>query len=345
MMRTRTIATGAGITGSADCPPAFRRSGNPVPLGLWCCAVSSPAAAPPFGSITHTCKSLTHSHVHSSLAHPCTGLVRPPHALGALARPAPALTHPPACACSSPRLSSLRVDLAPLHPRVATAVAGAITADGWPRRRPQSPPRGCGTSAVRTACDLEEEPRCARYGSTPEGGCSRHVRPHSSSCQASFTPLCSAAAARFAARRLSRSACFAAFLFPNACSERVASRAAVPETPLPGAPATARAAICLATFPRLRSSRASVVSLSHAASSAPSTWATPSARARASPKPVRAAAVSDSSASSLASPCRLAARTGVPRSAATTRRASGVHSLSLLPPSLEPPPRRRCAHT
>jgi hypothetical protein len=25
MMRTRTIATGAGITGSADCPQAFRR--------------------------------------------------------------------------------------------------------------------------------------------------------------------------------------------------------------------------------------------------------------------------------------------------------------------------------
>ena len=46
MMCTRTIATGAGITGSADCPPAFPQSGNPVPLGLWCCAVSSPAAAP-----------------------------------------------------------------------------------------------------------------------------------------------------------------------------------------------------------------------------------------------------------------------------------------------------------
>ena len=46
MMCTRTIATGAGITGSADCPPAFPQSGNPVPLGLWCCAVSSPVAAP-----------------------------------------------------------------------------------------------------------------------------------------------------------------------------------------------------------------------------------------------------------------------------------------------------------
>ena len=46
MMCTRTIATGAGITGNADCPPAFLQSGNPVPLGLWCCAVSSPVAAP-----------------------------------------------------------------------------------------------------------------------------------------------------------------------------------------------------------------------------------------------------------------------------------------------------------
>ena len=36
MMRTRTIATGAGITGSADCPPAFRRSSSLGPLGLWC---------------------------------------------------------------------------------------------------------------------------------------------------------------------------------------------------------------------------------------------------------------------------------------------------------------------
>ena len=46
MMCTRTIATGAGITGSADCPPAFTQSSSLVPLGLWCCAVSSPAAAP-----------------------------------------------------------------------------------------------------------------------------------------------------------------------------------------------------------------------------------------------------------------------------------------------------------
>ena len=45
MMCTRTIATGAGITGSADCPPAFLRSSSLGPLGLWCCAVSSPAAA------------------------------------------------------------------------------------------------------------------------------------------------------------------------------------------------------------------------------------------------------------------------------------------------------------
>jgi hypothetical protein len=39
----------------------------------------------------------------------------------------------------------------------------------------------------------------------------------------------------------------AAFLSPNARSERAASRAAVPETPLPGARAAARAAICRAT--------------------------------------------------------------------------------------------------
>ena len=44
MMCTRTIATGAGITGIADCPPAFVRSSSLGPLGLWCCAVSSPVA-------------------------------------------------------------------------------------------------------------------------------------------------------------------------------------------------------------------------------------------------------------------------------------------------------------
>jgi hypothetical protein len=53
MMCTRTIATGAGITlhppvgiRHADCPPAFVRSSSLGPLGLWCCAVSSPVAAP-----------------------------------------------------------------------------------------------------------------------------------------------------------------------------------------------------------------------------------------------------------------------------------------------------------
>ena len=66
MMRTRTIATGAGITGSADCPPAFLQSGNPVPLGLWCCAVSSPVAAPPCSaqSLTHANRSHTHTFTH-----------------------------------------------------------------------------------------------------------------------------------------------------------------------------------------------------------------------------------------------------------------------------------------
>ena len=86
MMRTRTIATGAGITGSADCPPAFLRSGNPVPLGLWCCAVSSPVAAPGL-TRTHMLTAYTrrlHSTSHSppytlSLAPrpTCSGLVRP----------------------------------------------------------------------------------------------------------------------------------------------------------------------------------------------------------------------------------------------------------------------------
>ena len=238
MMRTRTIATGAGITGSADCPQAFIRR-----------VVSSAGPLALCGLLPRRRSTIRLNHSHMQIAHTLTlSLIPgpsvhrprppPPRSGGTCASRLPALTHPPACACLSPRLPSLRVDLAPLHPRVATAVAGAITADGWPRRRPQSPPRGCGTSAVQTACDLEEEPRYARDGSTPEGGCSRHVRPHSSPCQASLTPLCSAAAARFAARRLSRSACFAAFLFPNACSERVASRAAVPETPLPGAPAS-----------------------------------------------------------------------------------------------------------
>ena len=62
MMRTRTIATGAGITGSADCPPAFLRSGNPVPLGLWYCAVSFPVAAP----------AIRLNHSHMQIAHTLT---------------------------------------------------------------------------------------------------------------------------------------------------------------------------------------------------------------------------------------------------------------------------------
>ena len=52
MMCTRTIATGAGITGSADCPPAFPQSpvsqwlARPGPLGL-SGAVRSPPPPPP----------------------------------------------------------------------------------------------------------------------------------------------------------------------------------------------------------------------------------------------------------------------------------------------------------
>ena len=76
MMCTLTIATEAGITGSADCPPAFTRSSSLGPLGLWCCAVSSPAAAPRLDSITHTCKPLTRSlnrhHVSVPTRHPTT---------------------------------------------------------------------------------------------------------------------------------------------------------------------------------------------------------------------------------------------------------------------------------
>ena len=95
MMRTRTIATGAGITGNADCPPAFVRSGNPVPLGLWCCAVSSPVAAPGL-TRTHMLTAYTrrlHSTSHSppytlSLAPrpTCSGLVRLPPLCSPLAR-------------------------------------------------------------------------------------------------------------------------------------------------------------------------------------------------------------------------------------------------------------------
>ena len=87
MMRTRTIATGAGITGSADCPPAFPQPGNPVPLGLWCCAVSSPVAAPGLTRTymltadTRRLHSMSHSppHTHSllSLTHPMVHLLRP----------------------------------------------------------------------------------------------------------------------------------------------------------------------------------------------------------------------------------------------------------------------------
>ena len=80
MMRTRTIATGAGITGSADCPPAFPRSSSLVPLGLWCCAVSSPVAAP---GLTRTYMRgayiLCHIRRHTdTLTRPiCSGLARP----------------------------------------------------------------------------------------------------------------------------------------------------------------------------------------------------------------------------------------------------------------------------
>jgi len=72
MMRTRTIATGAGITGSADCPPAFVRSSSLGPLGLWCCAVSSPAAAP---GLTRTYMPTAYSRRLHSMPHSCAFII------------------------------------------------------------------------------------------------------------------------------------------------------------------------------------------------------------------------------------------------------------------------------
>ena len=90
MMCTRTIATGAGITGIADCPPAFVRSSSLGPLGLWCCAVSSPAAAPgltrTYMRTAYTRRLPFHAtfaptHRHSLLSFipwpTCSGLARP----------------------------------------------------------------------------------------------------------------------------------------------------------------------------------------------------------------------------------------------------------------------------
>ena len=123
MMCTRTIATGAGITGSADCPPAFPRSGNPVPLGLWCCAVSSPVAAP---GLTRThmltayprrLNSMSHSppFTHSLVPWPiCSGLVCPWRARALRA-------WPPTPACD--RLGSPLINLT--HPRHHVATSGS----------------------------------------------------------------------------------------------------------------------------------------------------------------------------------------------------------------------------
>jgi hypothetical protein len=106
MMCTRTIATGAGITGNADCPPAFLQSGNPVPLGLWCCAVSSPVAAPGLTrtymltAYTRRLHSMSHSssYTHSLVPRPiCSGLVRPLFVRPWLARALRAWPPAPAC--------------------------------------------------------------------------------------------------------------------------------------------------------------------------------------------------------------------------------------------------------
>jgi hypothetical protein len=106
-MCTRMIATGAGITGNADCPPAFRRSGNPVSLGLWCCAVSFAAAAP---GLTRTymltaymrrLHSMPHSPPYTHSLAPPAHMLRPrsppprarPSLTSALARSRPSRQH------------------------------------------------------------------------------------------------------------------------------------------------------------------------------------------------------------------------------------------------------------
>ena len=66
--------------------PTVRRplcsQARPGPLGLWYCAVSSPAAAPRLDSITHTCKPLTRSlNRHHICTHKAIPLRRRPRQL------------------------------------------------------------------------------------------------------------------------------------------------------------------------------------------------------------------------------------------------------------------------
>ena len=70
----------------------------------------------------------------------------------------------------------------------------------------RAPRGGCGTSAVQTALDVGEEPRCARYGSTPAGKCSR-VRLGASACRPRPRRLCRCRCRRRLHRRRRRHRC------------------------------------------------------------------------------------------------------------------------------------------
>ena len=158
-MCTRTIATGGGRYhwySSADCPPAFPQPGNPVPLGLWCCAVSSPVAA---HGLTRT---YIHAHLvltayvrrlHSTSPSPpythslvpwpiCSGRPRSPPPRpslgpGALAPSAPDRPRLPAVARSPP------INLPHLRRLVATSSGSQCHRWRWPAAPPPTePPRG-----------------------------------------------------------------------------------------------------------------------------------------------------------------------------------------------------------
>ena len=105
-----------------------------------------------------------------------------------------------------PRLPYAPAGVRLFVPLSLPAVANAIVVDGQPRRRPQSPLGGCGTSAVQTALDVGEEPRCARYGSTPAGKCSR-VRLGASACRPRPRRLCRCRCRRRLHRRRRRHRC------------------------------------------------------------------------------------------------------------------------------------------
>ena len=88
MMCTRTIATGAGITGSADCPPAFIRSVRLGPVRWAFGTVRSPPPPPPPGLTLHTPTCGAHIPRHArphAHTHPSHG----PHAPATLAPSSP----------------------------------------------------------------------------------------------------------------------------------------------------------------------------------------------------------------------------------------------------------------